>query len=186
MMAEIDAFFEDVAFQGGTFKDLFLSNVAYVNQDTAPIYGLDPAGYGADAHAGGARREPAAGLPDPRRLLGLVLGRRVHEPDPSRRVHLDEDPRGPPRRPAARGRGHADSARQLHDSAPGHRGSDGRRTAPGATPSPSIPAGFVLENYDSIGSWQTVDPLGGADRRNRRRRRSATRHHQDDLDARSS
>ena len=48
MMTELDRFFEEVAFEGGSFKDLFLSKVAYVNNATAPIYGLDPASYGAD------------------------------------------------------------------------------------------------------------------------------------------
>lgn len=38
-MEEINRFFADVAFTG-QFEDLFLSNVAYVNEVTAPIYGL--------------------------------------------------------------------------------------------------------------------------------------------------
>jgi len=44
--AEMDKFFEDVAFSGGSFRDLLLSDVAYVNKDNAEIYGLDPANYG--------------------------------------------------------------------------------------------------------------------------------------------
>ncbi|WP_437608165.1 DUF1592 domain-containing protein [Sorangium sp. So ce834] len=46
--AELDAFFEEVAFGGGSFKDLLLSNVAFVNKENAAIYGLDPASYGAE------------------------------------------------------------------------------------------------------------------------------------------
>ena len=46
LMQEVDRFFEDLAFEGGSFADLFLSGVAFVNQDTAAIYGLDPADYG--------------------------------------------------------------------------------------------------------------------------------------------
>ncbi|AUX37679.1 MULTISPECIES: DUF1592 domain-containing protein [Sorangium] len=46
--AELDAFFEEVAFGGGSFKDLLLSNVAFVNKENAAIYGLDPAAYGAE------------------------------------------------------------------------------------------------------------------------------------------
>jgi Protein of unknown function (DUF1592)/Protein of unknown function (DUF1588)/Protein of unknown function (DUF1595)/Protein of unknown function (DUF1585)/Protein of unknown function (DUF1587) len=38
-LEEIDRFFADVAYTG-QFEDLFLSNVAYVNAATAPIYGL--------------------------------------------------------------------------------------------------------------------------------------------------
>lgn len=45
--AELDAFFEEVAFTNGSFQDILLSNVAFVNQDNAGIYGLDPAQYGA-------------------------------------------------------------------------------------------------------------------------------------------
>lgn len=48
LQQELDLFFEDVAFNGGTFSDLFLSNVGFVNQDTAAIYGLNPADYGPD------------------------------------------------------------------------------------------------------------------------------------------
>jgi hypothetical protein len=45
MKAEMDAFFQEVAYANGSFKDLFLSNVAFVTKDTAAIYGLDPAAY---------------------------------------------------------------------------------------------------------------------------------------------
>ena len=44
MKAELDLFFEDVAYSGGSFRDIFLSNVAFVNQDTAPLYGVDVTG----------------------------------------------------------------------------------------------------------------------------------------------
>ena len=43
--AELDAFFEEVAYSGGSFKDLLLSNVAFVNKDNAVAYGLSPASY---------------------------------------------------------------------------------------------------------------------------------------------
>jgi hypothetical protein len=46
--AEINAFFADVALSGGSFQDLFTSKVGFVNKDNAYIYGLDPAGYGAE------------------------------------------------------------------------------------------------------------------------------------------
>ena len=48
MLAELDAFFEEVAFGGGSFSDMFLSNVAFVNQTTAPLYDRDPAEFGPD------------------------------------------------------------------------------------------------------------------------------------------
>jgi hypothetical protein len=49
MLAELDAFFEDVAFSGGGFRDLFTSNVGFVNDALAPIYGLDPEAYASGA-----------------------------------------------------------------------------------------------------------------------------------------
>lgn len=46
--AELNAFFEEVAFTNGTFKDILLSNVAFVNKDNAAIYGLNAADYGTE------------------------------------------------------------------------------------------------------------------------------------------
>ena len=46
LQAELDMFFIDVASNGGTFRDLFLSDVGFVNQDTAALYGLNPADFG--------------------------------------------------------------------------------------------------------------------------------------------
>jgi hypothetical protein len=43
---ELDAFWEEVAYSKGSFQDLLLSNVAFVNKDNAAVYGLDPAKYG--------------------------------------------------------------------------------------------------------------------------------------------
>ena len=48
MQAELDDFFKDIAFNGGSFQDLFLSTTGFVNQDTAALYGLDPANFGPD------------------------------------------------------------------------------------------------------------------------------------------
>ena len=39
--AELDSFFAEVAFTSGSYKDLLLSNVGFVNKDNAAIYGLD-------------------------------------------------------------------------------------------------------------------------------------------------
>ncbi len=42
-------FFDKVTFtQGATFKDFLTSPVAFVNKDTAPLYGLDPSKFGTD------------------------------------------------------------------------------------------------------------------------------------------
>ena len=53
LMAETEKFFDAVAFaKKGTFQDLFLSPVAFVNAATAPLYGLGASGL----HAPTSRR----------------------------------------------------------------------------------------------------------------------------------
>lgn len=47
MSQETELFLDQVAFSGGSFSDLFTSPVAYVNAGLAPLYGLDPADFGA-------------------------------------------------------------------------------------------------------------------------------------------
>ena len=44
MKAELDLFFEEVAYTNGTFKDIFLSTIGFVNADTAPLYGVEATG----------------------------------------------------------------------------------------------------------------------------------------------
>ena len=49
LMAETEKFFDAVAFvKKGTFQDLFLSPVAFVNAATAPLYGLSASGFTSD------------------------------------------------------------------------------------------------------------------------------------------
>ena len=49
LMAETEKFFDDVAMvKKGTFQDLFLSPVAFVNAATAPLYGLSASGFTTD------------------------------------------------------------------------------------------------------------------------------------------
>jgi len=46
LMQEVDLFFDNVAFtKNGTFQDLILSPVAFVNSATAPLYGLPATGF---------------------------------------------------------------------------------------------------------------------------------------------
>jgi hypothetical protein len=161
MMAEIDRFFEEVAFNGGTFADLFLSPVAFVNDSTAAIYGLDPAAYGPDlvkvsldpsqrpgfltrvgflsSFSAGASTSPVLrGAYISKNVLGIVIE------DPP------EDAAKTPVPP-----GNYTTQRQVVEaltSGPNCRGCHA---------GPINPAGFVMEFYDSLGEWQTTDPLGG-------------------------
>ena len=158
LQAELDAFFDNIAFGRGTFKDYFSSNVAFVNQDTAAIYGLDPARYGADLTRVELDAEQRSGFltragflssyssydtsnPALRGAFILVnlLGARIGpNPDPiidvaagqfkTKREYLEALTSGEPCR----------KCHQLVD-----------------------PFGYGLENYDGIGEWQTVDRGGG-------------------------
>lgn len=162
MLAELDAFFEDVAFASGGFDDLFLSNVAFVNRVTAPIYGLNQAEYGdelervelsASERPGFLTRigflssfsSPDATSPI---LRGAFISRHViaaefEDPDPNN-INQPFNSAG------------LTSMRQITEA----------RTGSGICSECHTlyvnPPGFVLEGFDAIGGTQTVDPLGGA------------------------
>jgi hypothetical protein len=161
MMAEIDAFFEEVTFQSGSFEDLLLSNVAFVTKDTAALYGLDPAAYGTtltrvelDAtqrpgfltRAGFLSSYSSFAATSPI-LRGAFITTKV----------LGVDPGAP------------DPNAINTPIPPGTYAT--QREAIEALTSPANckachatfvnPPGFVLERYDSVGRWQDTDPLGG-------------------------
>jgi hypothetical protein len=161
MMAEVDKFFEEVAFNNGTFKDLFLSPVAFVNKDTAPIYGLDPATYGTDlvkvsldatqrpgfltrvgflsSFSAGASTSPILrGAYISKNILGVVIE------DPPEDAADTPVPAGDYKTQRA--------VVEALTAGP---------TCAGCHAEAINPAGFVLEFYDSVGGWQTTDPLTG-------------------------
>ncbi len=161
MQAELDAFFEEVAFGGGSFADLFLSNVGYVNQDTAPLYGLDPAAYGSEL----TRVElDAAQRPGFLTRVGFLSSfSNFDGTSPILRGAfitvnmLGVDP-GPPNPDA------------LQVSVPAGDYTTRRQYTVALTERPGCsqchipyinPPGFALENFSAIGSWQTIDPMGG-------------------------
>jgi hypothetical protein len=162
MMAEMDAFFEEVAFTGGSFSDLLLSSVGFVNRDTAAIYGLDPAAYGTEL----TRVElPAADRPGFLTRVGFLSSYSAERTSSpilrgafiARKVLgvVIEDP--PPEAAEAElPPGDYESERQVVEllTAPGE--------CAGCHAFTINPPGFVLERYDSVGGIQTVDPLGGA------------------------
>ena len=163
LQAELDLFFEDLAFGGGSFADLFLSNVGYVNQDTAAIYGLDPGAYGP---------EPTRVELDPGQRPGFltragflssfshfdatspilrgayitvnIIGVNPGAPDPD--FFLTPAPEGP----------HY-TEREYVEALTEQPACTGCHTRY------INPPGFALENYDAIGKWQTVDPRSGGD-----------------------
>lgn len=159
LAAEMDAFFSEVALGGGSFKDLFLSPVGFVNQHTAALYGLDPAAYGPEL-------TPYT-FPDRPGFLtrGAFLASHSHSKDTSpiwRGAYINiriigVDP-GPP------------SPNALTTKAPDRVYTTNREYIEALTEPAECygchskfvnPPGFVLEAFDAIGAWQTTDPLGG-------------------------
>ena len=160
-MAELDAFFQDVVLGGGMFKDLFLGSNAFVTKDTAPLYGLDPSSYGTQATkvALDANQRPGfltrvgflstfskydvtSPILRGAFISGRVLGINPGTPDPA---FTSMSP--PP--------GNYTTQRQAIEALTANQPCQGCHGV-------NInPAGFVLEHYNSVGSWQDTDPLGG-------------------------
>lgn len=160
--AEIDDFFEDVAFNGGSFKDLLLSPVAFVTKDTAAIYGLDPTMYGTDL-----TRVTLDATQRPGFITRTGFLSSYSHPDDTSpilrgafvTINLIGINPGPPIPGAT-----------MKQAPPGNYTTNRDKIIALTTQDDSCkgchipyinPPGFVLENYDSIGKWQTVDPLGG-------------------------
>ena len=158
---EVNAFFEEVAYEGGSFQDLFLSNVAFVNRDSAPLYGLDADDYGAEltrveldatdrpgilTRAGFLSSYSKLDTTSPilrgafvaYRVLGVDIG--APTPDAGLTPLPDGD---------------YTTQRQIIEALTSVRADCA------ACHALFNPAGFVLENFDPVGSWQDVDPLGG-------------------------
>jgi hypothetical protein len=160
---ELDAFFEEVAFANGSFQDLLLSNVAFVNKDNAGIYGLDPAQYGAE--------------------LTRVTLDSAQAPRPgflTRAGFLSSYSNYDATSPILRGAFIAVSILNVNPGAPVPGAKDATAEGTFTTQRAYVealtqksqpcmgchqvlnPLGFVLENYDGIGKWQTTDLRGGA------------------------
>lgn len=162
MQAEMDAFFEEVAFGGGSFKDLFLSNVGFVNNTTAALYGLNPADFGSELTR--VEFQPPEQRPGFLTRLGFLSSfSRYDTTSPILRgafvtVRLVGVDPGPPVagvENTPRPEGTFATEREVVD----------QLTSPEACSrchrEVVNPPGYVLETYDAAGSWQVTDPLGG-------------------------
>jgi len=161
LLGEMDSFFKELVFKGGTLNDLFLSNVAFVSRDTAALYGLDPAAFGAD---------PVRVELDPKQRPGFL----------TRAGFLSTFSNYSTTSPILRG---AFISGRVLGVNPGEPSADAlKKPIPdgtyttrrqqiealtGVQPCKAChaqfinPAGFVLERYDAIGSWQDTDQLSG-------------------------
>jgi hypothetical protein len=159
---ELDAFFEEVAYTNGSFKDLLLSNVAFVNKDNAAAYGLDPSKYtdaltkvtldsatnprpGFMTRAGFLSSYASYGTTSPI-LRGSfmaiwLLNVNVPAPDPSFAMQTVNGT-------YATQRAYVEALTQTNQPCKScHEAFN--------------PLGFIMENYDGIGKWQTKDLRGG-------------------------
>jgi len=158
VQAEIEAFFDDVAFGHGAFKDYFLSKVAFVNQDNAPLYGLDATRYGAELKRVELDAKQRPGFLSRAGFLSSYSHFDATAPF-QRGAFIARDLLGiqvPPPDPESIKRVVADGVTERQNSE--------ALTSPNTCkPCHSVinPYGFALENYDSIGAWQTVDQRGG-------------------------
>ncbi len=159
-MAEIDAFFQEVVLNGGTFKDLFTSSVGFVTKDTAALYGVTSTATTPTKVTLDATKRPGfltrvgflstfshedtsspilRGAFISQRVLGIPTG----TPDPS---FLGVKP------PAGTYTTNRQATEALTAASPCNSCHTGVVNPPG----------FVLERYNAVGTWQDTDALGGA------------------------
>jgi hypothetical protein len=157
--AELDLFFQDVAFENGSFKDLLLSSVAFVNRDNAAIYGLDPAMFGSELTKVQLDAAQRPGFMTRVGFLSSYAGYDATSPilrGAFISVYMLGVNPGPPIPGATMMTVDGDFQTQ--------RAYVEELTKPAACIGCHTvlnPPGFALESYDGIGKWQTVDPRGG-------------------------
>jgi hypothetical protein len=157
---EIDLFFAKVALGGGSFADLFLDPVAFVNQDTAALYDLDPADYGTELEEVALDQTTRPGFLTRAGFLASFAHADATSPIwrgayiTLRMIGFDP---GPP------------SENALTTKAPDMVYTSQRQYTEVLTSGAECvgchstyvnPPGFVLENFDVVGKWQPNDPLG--------------------------
>lgn len=159
-MAEMDAFFQEVVLAGGSYKDLFLSNVGFVTRDTASIYGVTSTATTPTKTTLDATKRPgfltrvgflstfshdATSSPILRGafISGRILNVPTGTPDPT---VLGRQP--PP--------GTYTTERAAMEALTAESPCNSCHTTR------INPPGFVLERFNSIGAWQDTDARGGA------------------------
>jgi hypothetical protein len=162
MKNEMDLFFQEVAYSGGKFADLFLSTTGFVNKYTAPLYGLSAANYGTDMKKVDLNKDQRPGFLT--RLAFLSSHTHAENTSPILRgafiakniigtdQELVPDPNAlktPP--PQGTFSTERDYITALTSGA----------ACKGCHHVYVNPPGFVMESFDAAGSWQTKDPRGG-------------------------
>jgi Protein of unknown function (DUF1592)/Protein of unknown function (DUF1588)/Protein of unknown function (DUF1595)/Protein of unknown function (DUF1585) len=163
LQAETERFFDETVFtKNGTFQDLITSPVAYVNSQTAPLYGLSASGFTTDLKETSLSANQRPGFLTRVGFLNAysaynrsspilrgafitknILGTKIGSPPPGAEMtmlptdaNLDTN------------RKQVDAQTSGADCAPCHH-------------SYINPPGFVMENFDSVGTWQTTEKTTG-------------------------
>jgi hypothetical protein len=164
MAAETEHFFDDVVFTAnGKFQDFFTSPVAYVNAQTAPLYGLNAADYGTDLKQVSLDGKQRPGFLTRSGFLNAYSSYNRTSPILRGAFIMKQilgfDPGAPP-------------AGAAQTPLPVEADLDTNRKQVDAQTSASAcagchhtfinPPGFVLEAYNAIGQWQTTEAATGA------------------------
>jgi hypothetical protein len=160
--SELDNFFSDVAFANGTFQDLFLSNTAFVNQDNAAIYGLDASKYNSSFQKVTLDADQRPGFMTRAGFLSSYA--HYNETAPILRgafinIYMIGVNPGPPVAGATMMQpppGNYKTNREKTDALV-----NTSATCMGCHTAIVNPPGYVMENFNGIGQWQTKDQLGG-------------------------
>lgn len=159
---EVERFFEEITFEGGSFQDLMLSERGFVNADTAPLYGLDATGLSTELTPTQLPGRPGfltrvgwlSAFAEAARTSPIVRGAFILKDV------LGVDPGAPPA-----------GASQTPLPEPSADLDTIRKRVTAMTDAPTCagchhqfinPLGFVLEGYDAMGVPQTVEADSGA------------------------
>ncbi len=164
MTEETLRFFDHVAFSpGGTFQDYFLSPVAYVNNQTAPLYGLDPTQFGTELEEVNLDPNERPGFLT--RLGFLNNFSSYSRTSPILRgafitkevigIHIDPPPPGANQSELPTGADLDTNRKQVDAQTSG-------AACAGCHHAYINPPGFVMEAFDSVGAWQTNEASTGA------------------------
>lgn len=154
MQTEAQLFFDSIVFGNGTIGDLFTSRTAFVNDELAPIYGMDGS-FGPEFVQVELDDAQRAGVLT--RVGFLAKNATLTEPDPIHRgvfVNLNllcREISAVPNLPDDL-MPVGDTNRERIDSITGE-GTCGESCHGGII----NPIGFALENYDALGGWRTQD-----------------------------
>jgi hypothetical protein len=159
--AEAERFFDTLVFtQGAGIADLFTSPLGFVNAASAPLYGLDPSAFGSDltqvkldpsqrpgflTRAGFLAAFSSSDKTSPI-LRGAFIAKTVQG------IELGAPPPGTNETPST---GNYQTNRERVDAVTASAACAGCHSI-------MNPPGYVLENYDAIGRWQTVEADTGA------------------------